>query len=115
MEKLRIIFMGTPDFAVASLEALVEHDYNIVGVITAPDKPAGVKSYRDLITFVKDRPGHDARYAVDASKIERELGWVPEITVQEMCAEMVASDLNDARRHALLKANGFDTPISHED
>ena len=33
--------MGTPDFAVASLEALVEHDYNIVGVITAPDKPAG--------------------------------------------------------------------------
>jgi methionyl-tRNA formyltransferase len=41
MEKLRIIFMGTPDFAVASLEALVEHDYNIVGVITAPDKPAG--------------------------------------------------------------------------
>ncbi|MDB9960596.1 methionyl-tRNA formyltransferase [Oceanihabitans sp.] len=41
MEKLRIIFMGTPDFAVASLEGLVEHDYNIVGVITAPDKPAG--------------------------------------------------------------------------
>jgi GDPmannose 4,6-dehydratase len=32
-----------------------------------------------------------------------------------MCAEMVAFDLNDARRHALLKANGFDTPISHED
>jgi methionyl-tRNA formyltransferase len=41
MEKLRIIFMGTPDFAVATLEALVEHNYNIVGVITAPDKPAG--------------------------------------------------------------------------
>ena len=41
MRNLRILFMGTPDFAVASLEALVEHDYNIVGVITAPDKPAG--------------------------------------------------------------------------
>ena len=46
----------------------------------APEKPAGVKSYRDLITFVKDRPGHDARYAIDASKIELELGWVPEET-----------------------------------
>jgi dTDP-glucose 4,6-dehydratase len=34
--------------------------------------------YRDLITHVKDRPGHDQRYAIDASKIERELGWIPE-------------------------------------
>lgn len=34
-------------------------------------------NYRDLITFVKDRPGHDVRYAIDASKIERELGWKP--------------------------------------
>ncbi len=38
---LRIIFMGTPDFAVSNLSALVEANYNIVGVITAPDKPAG--------------------------------------------------------------------------
>lgn len=38
---LRIVFMGTPDFAVASLNALLEHKYIIVGVITAPDKPAG--------------------------------------------------------------------------
>jgi len=38
---LRIIFMGTPDFAVASLKALVDGGYNVVGVITAPDKPAG--------------------------------------------------------------------------
>ncbi|WP_341215382.1 methionyl-tRNA formyltransferase [uncultured Wocania sp.] len=41
MKKLRIVFMGTPDFAVATLKALVENNYNIVGVITAPDKPAG--------------------------------------------------------------------------
>ena len=40
-KNLRIVFMGTPDFAVASLKALVENDYDIVGVITAPDKPAG--------------------------------------------------------------------------
>jgi len=46
----------------------------------APKKPSGIGKYQDLITFVKDRPGHDARYAVDASKIERELGWVPEET-----------------------------------
>ncbi len=38
---LRIVFMGTPDFAVSSLKALVENDFNVVGVITAPDKPAG--------------------------------------------------------------------------
>ena len=48
----------------------------------APEKPTGVDKYRDLITFVKDRPGHDARYAIDASKIERELGWVPEETFE---------------------------------
>lgn len=38
---LRIVFMGTPDFAVASLKAFVDGGYNVVGVITAPDKPAG--------------------------------------------------------------------------
>jgi dTDP-glucose 4,6-dehydratase len=32
---------------------------------------------RNLITFVKDRPGHDRRYAIDASKIQRDLGWIP--------------------------------------
>lgn len=46
----------------------------------APSKPAGVARYEDLITFVKDRPGHDQRYAIDAGKIQRELGWVPEET-----------------------------------
>tara|TARA_B100000749_G_C18449956_1_gene475856 strand:- start:3362 stop:4435 length:1074 start_codon:yes stop_codon:yes gene_type:complete len=48
----------------------------------APLKPEGVVQYRDLITFVKDRPGHDTRYAIDASKIQRELGWVPEETFE---------------------------------
>ncbi len=40
-EKLRIVFMGTPDFAVATLASLVDHDLNVVGVITAPDRQAG--------------------------------------------------------------------------
>ncbi|GAB3819470.1 hypothetical protein GCM10028895_17960 [Pontibacter rugosus] len=40
-QELRIVFMGTPDFAVPTLQTLVEHQYNVVAVITAPDKPAG--------------------------------------------------------------------------
>lgn len=40
------------------------------------------RSYKELITFVKDRPGHDRRYAIDASKIERELGWTPQETFE---------------------------------
>ncbi|MCX9514993.1 dTDP-glucose 4,6-dehydratase [Vibrio cholerae] len=48
----------------------------------APNKPTGVTYYQDLITYVKDRPGHDIRYAIDASKIERELGWTPQETFE---------------------------------
>ncbi len=40
------------------------------------------KSYREQITFVKDRPGHDQRYAIDATKISKELGWKPEETFE---------------------------------
>ncbi|HEO1778284.1 dTDP-glucose 4,6-dehydratase [Acinetobacter baumannii] len=43
----------------------------------APNKPEGVAQYKDLITYVKDRPGHDVRYAIDATKIKNDLGWVP--------------------------------------
>jgi dTDP-glucose 4,6-dehydratase len=48
----------------------------------APQKPAGIARYQDLITYVQDRPGHDLRYAIDAGKIERELGWVPQETFE---------------------------------
>jgi dTDP-glucose 4,6-dehydratase len=48
----------------------------------APERPAGVGHFADLITYVTDRPGHDMRYAIDASKIERELGWTPEETFE---------------------------------
>ncbi|OSN08806.1 dTDP-glucose 4,6-dehydratase [Lonsdalea britannica] len=47
-----------------------------------PNKPDGIKQYQDLITYVKDRPGHDVRYAIDASKIARELGWKPQETFE---------------------------------
>lgn len=48
----------------------------------APQKPAGIARYEDLITYVQDRPGHDLRYAIDAGKIERELGWIPQETFE---------------------------------
>jgi GDPmannose 4,6-dehydratase len=50
----------------------------------------------------------------DPAKAKEKLGWVPEITVQEMCAEMVAGDLEQAQRHALLKQHGFDVSLSVE-
>jgi dTDP-glucose 4,6-dehydratase len=40
-------------------------------------RPRNAGSYRDLLTFVADRPGHDRRYAIDASKLKRDLGWKP--------------------------------------
>lgn len=48
----------------------------------APEKPEGVEHFKDLITFVEDRPGHDQRYAIDATKIRADLGWVPEETFE---------------------------------
>jgi GDPmannose 4,6-dehydratase len=50
----------------------------------------------------------------DPTKAKEKLGWVPEITVQEMCAEMVASDLAQAKQHALLKKHGFSVNVSVE-
>tara|TARA_R110000851_G_scaffold323169_2_gene489637 strand:+ start:1221 stop:2300 length:1080 start_codon:yes stop_codon:yes gene_type:complete len=47
-----------------------------------PKKPEGLNQYRDLITHVQDRPGHDLRYAIDASKIQSELDWTPEETFE---------------------------------
>ncbi|NRA16459.1 MAG: dTDP-glucose 4,6-dehydratase [Oceanospirillaceae bacterium] len=47
-----------------------------------PSKPKGIESYQSLITYVEDRPGHDVRYAIDATKIERELNWKPQETFE---------------------------------
>ena len=46
-------------------------------------RPKGAGKYEDQITFVTDRPGHDARYAIDPSRIRNELGWRPSVTVEE--------------------------------
>jgi GDPmannose 4,6-dehydratase len=50
----------------------------------------------------------------DPSKAKEKLGWVPEITVREMCAEMVVEDLKDARRSRLLREHGLELPLSTE-
>ncbi|MEK2144658.1 dTDP-glucose 4,6-dehydratase [Vibrio parahaemolyticus] len=60
-----------------------------------PDKPAGVESYESLITYVKDRPGHDVRYAIDATKIAQELGWTPEETFESGIRKTVEWYLNN--------------------
>ena len=61
----------------------------------APHKPEGVNRYQDLITFVKDRPGHDVRYAIDASKIGRELGWKPQESFESGIRKTVLWYLNN--------------------
>lgn len=62
----------------------------------APErKPAHIEHYHELITFVKDRPGHDVRYAIDAGKIEQELGWLPDHTFEQGLRETVLWYLNN--------------------
>lgn len=60
-----------------------------------PIKPEGVSEYKDLITYVVDRPGHDVRYAIDASKIERDLGWIPKETFETGLRNTVKWYLNN--------------------
>jgi len=60
------------------------------------------------------RPAEVETLLGDPARAKEKLGWVPEITAQEMCAEMVAEDLATAKRHAFLKANGFELPVAIE-
>jgi GDPmannose 4,6-dehydratase len=60
------------------------------------------------------RPAEVETLLGDPSKAKAKLGWVPEITVEQMCAEMVAADLDEAKRHALLKAHGHSISVSRE-
>lgn len=60
------------------------------------------------------RPAEVETLLGDPTKAKEKLGWVPEISVEEMCAEMVAADLDAAKRHALLKAHGYELPVALE-
>ena len=89
-------------------QAIVEH----VEGDRAPALKAG-----DVIVRVDARyfrPAEVETLLGDPTMAREKLGWVPEITVQQMCAEMVAEDLKAARRHALLKAHGHDVPVATE-
>jgi dTDP-glucose 4,6-dehydratase len=70
-------------------------------------RPLNAGSYADQITFVADRPGHDARYAIDPTRIREELGWRPSVTVEEGLEKTVAWYLdNEAWWRPLLSRDG---------
>ncbi len=82
----------------------------------AGDKAPAVKP-GDVVLRIDPRyfrPAEVETLLGDPTKAKQKLGWVPEITAQEMCAEMVAEDLKAARRHRLLRENGLDLPVSFE-
>jgi len=84
--------------------------------ITDPAKAPALKP-GDTIVRVDPRyfrPAEVETLLGDPTKAKEKLGWTPEITVEEMCAEMIAADLNTARQHALLKSHGHSIPVSRE-
>ncbi|MFM5437881.1 GDP-mannose 4,6-dehydratase [Aeromonas enteropelogenes] len=86
-----------------------------VTAVTGDNAPA--VNVGDVIVRVDPRyfrPAEVETLLGDPAKAKAKLGWVPEITVEDMCAEMVAHDLQQAKQHSLLKANGFDVTISLE-
>jgi len=89
-----------------------------VAVITAieGDKAPALKVGETIVRVDPRyfRPAEVETLLGDPSNAKAKLGWVPEITVQEMCAEMVAEDLKTAQRHALLKLHGYEVPVSVE-
>ena len=68
---------------VHALTGILDEELPVAKNERLPADRRGMKSYRELVTFVKDRPGHDRRYAIDASKIKKELGWSPEHAVED--------------------------------
>ena len=92
-----------------------EGEFAIVEKITSDKAPA--VSVGDKIVAVDPRyfrPAEVETLLGDPTKAKEKLGWEPEITVEEMCAEMVAADLKEAQRHAFLKLHGYDMPVAVE-
>jgi GDPmannose 4,6-dehydratase len=91
------------------------NEIGIVEFIKGDDAPA-LKT-GDVVFRVEERyfrPAEVETLLGSSKKAKDELGWVPEITAQEMCAEMVCEDLKEAKRHALLKEHGHKTLIAME-
>ena len=90
-------------------------EQGIVEAVEGDDAPA-VKP-GDVLVKIDPRyfrPAEVETLLGNPAKAKEKLGWVPEITTQEMCAEMVAEDLKSAKRHALLKEHGYDIPVALE-
>ncbi len=89
------------------------------GIVTAIDgENAPALSVGDVIVRVDPRyfrPTEVETLLGDPSKAKQKLGWIPEISVQDMCHEMVKEDLSIAKQHALLKQYGYKPPMSLED
>jgi len=91
------------------------NEVGIVDLVRGDNAPA--LEVGDIIFRVDERyfrPAEVETLLGSPEKAKQELGWVPEITVQEMCAEMVREDLEEARRHALLKDHGHKVHITKE-
>lgn len=91
-------------------------EVGVVAAIADADKAPALKE-GDVILRVDPRyfrPTEVETLLGDPSKAKAKLGWTPEITVQQMTAEMVACDLDQARRHALLKRHGYEMPVTLE-
>jgi GDPmannose 4,6-dehydratase len=90
-------------------------EYAVVEAIVGDKAPA--LKVGDVIVEIDPRyfrPTEVETLLGDPAKAKEKLGWVPEITVQQMCAEMIASDLAQARQHALLKQHGYSVNVSVE-
>lgn len=91
-------------------------EYAKVVAVTGDKAPS--VSVGDVIVKVDPRyfrPAEVETLLGDPTKAKTKLGWVPEITVEQLCAEMVATDLENARKYALLKSHGHDVSLSLED
>jgi GDPmannose 4,6-dehydratase len=90
-------------------------EVGIIEAITGHSAPA--LSVGDVIVRIDPRyfrPAEVETLLGDPSKAKEKLGWEPEITVQQICSEMIAEDLNDARRNRLLREHGLEIPTSIE-
>ena len=90
-------------------------EHAVVEAVTG-DRAPGVRPGQIIVEVDPRyfRPAEVETLLGDASYARERLGWIPETSLQAMCAEMVEHDLNVARRHALLKANGYDIPLASE-
>lgn len=99
------------------LEFTGEGIYEVATVLAVDQEKSPALNIGDVIVKVDPRyfrPAEVETLLGDPTKAKEKLGWVPEITVEEMCCEMVANDIEIARRHALLKKYGHEVTVARE-